>query len=82
MKSFKEYFPSYNWEHSKGYSVSEFLGIDIKTLDDGGIKLYQTLLIRKLLENTGIEHYNGLPTSTKVDAPLRADTNGSEANRD
>ena len=31
MKSFKEDVPSYNWEHSKGESVSEFLGIDIKT---------------------------------------------------
>ena len=30
-KSFKEDGPSYNWEHSKGESVSEFLGIDIKT---------------------------------------------------
>ena len=38
MKSFKEYGPSYNWEHSKGESVSEFLCIDIKTLDNGGFK--------------------------------------------
>ena len=30
MKSFKEDGPSYNWEHSKGESVSEFLGIDIR----------------------------------------------------
>ena len=28
MKSFKEDGPSYIWEHSKGESVSEFLGID------------------------------------------------------
>ena len=35
MKSFKEDGPSYNWEHSKGESVSEFLCIDIKTLDNG-----------------------------------------------
>ena len=28
MKSFKEDGPSYNWEHSKGELVSEFLGID------------------------------------------------------
>ena len=33
MKSFKEDGPSYNWEHSKVESVSEFLGIAIKTLD-------------------------------------------------
>ena len=31
MKSFKVDGPSYNWEHSKGESVSEFLGIDIKS---------------------------------------------------
>ena len=38
MKYFKEDGPSYNWEHSKVESVSEFLGIDIKTLDDGGFQ--------------------------------------------
>ena len=38
MNYFKEGGPSYNWEHSKGESVSEFLGIDIKTLDNGGFK--------------------------------------------
>ena len=38
MKSFKEVGPSYNWEHSKGESVSELLGIDIKTLDNGGFQ--------------------------------------------
>ena len=36
MKSFWEDGPSYNWEHSKGESVPEFLGIDIKILDYGG----------------------------------------------
>ena len=36
MKYFKEDGPSYNWEHSKGESVYEFLGIYFKTLDDGG----------------------------------------------
>ena len=36
MKFVKEYGPSYNWEHSKVESVSEFLGIDIKILDNGG----------------------------------------------
>ena len=38
MKSFKEDVPSYIWEHSKGESVSEFLGIDIKTFDNGGFR--------------------------------------------
>ena len=35
VKSFKEYGTSYNWEHLKGDSVYEFLGIDVKTLNDG-----------------------------------------------
>ena len=35
MKFFKEDGPSYNWDNSKGESVSELLGINIKTLDDG-----------------------------------------------
>ena len=82
MKSFKEDGPSYNWEHSKVESVDEFLGIDIKTLDDDVFMFCQTELICKVLEATGIDHFNGLPTPTKVEAPLGTDTNGSEANRD
>ena len=62
--------------------MSEFLGIDIKTLDNGGFQFYQTGLIRKVLESTGMEDCNGLPTPTKVEAPLRIDINGSEAKRD
>ena len=42
MKSFKEDGPSYNWEHSKGESVSEFLSIDIRTLDNGGFQFDKT----------------------------------------
>ena len=61
MKSFKEDGHSYNQEHSKGELVSEFLGIDIKTLDDGGFQFCQTGLIRKVLEATGMDHCNGLP---------------------
>ena len=38
MKYFKEVGPSYNRENSKGESVSEFLGVDIKTLDNGGFQ--------------------------------------------
>ena len=49
MKSFNEDGPSYNWEHSKGDSVSEFLCIEIKTLDGGGFQFYQTILIHKVL---------------------------------
>ena len=66
MKSFKEDGTSYNWELSKGESVSEFLGIDIKTLDNGGFQFCQTGLIRKVLEATGTEHCNGLTTPNKV----------------
>ena len=76
MKSFKEDGPSYNWEHSKVESVSEFLSIDIKTLDNGGFQFCQTGLIRKVLEGTGMEHSNGFPTPTKVVAPLGSDVNG------
>ena len=82
IKSFKYDGPSYNWEHSKGESVSEFLGIDIKTLYNGGFQFYQTGFIRKVLEATGMDNYNGLPTPTKVEAPLGTDVNGSKAKRD
>ena len=82
MKYFKEDGPSYNWEHSKEESVSEFVGIDIKTLDNFGFQFCQTGLIRKVLEATGMEDCNGLPTPTSVEAPLRTDVNGSEAKKD
>ena len=39
MNSFKEDGTSYNWEHSKEESVYKFLGIDIKTLNNGGFKI-------------------------------------------
>ena len=41
MKYFKEDGPSYNWEHSKGESVPEFLDIDIKTLDNVGFQFFK-----------------------------------------
>ena len=62
--------------------MSEFLGIDIKALDNGGFQFCQTGLIRKVLEATGVEDCNELPTPTKVEAPLVTDVNGSEAKRD
>ena len=40
VKYFKEYGNIYNWEHSKEESVSKFLGIDTKTLNDGGFQFY------------------------------------------
>ena len=51
-------------------------------MDNGGFKFCQTGLIRKVLEATGMEHCHGLPTPTKVEAPLGTDANGSEAKRD
>ena len=59
--------------------MSNFLGIDIKTLDDGGFQFCQTGYIRKVLEATGMDHCNGLPITTKVEALYEIDTNGSEA---
>ena len=62
--------------------MSEFLGIDIKTLDNGGFQFCQTGLIQKVLEATWMEDCNGLSTPTKVEAPLGTDLNRSEAKRD
>ena len=53
MKSLKEDGPSYNWEHSEGESMSEFLGIDIKTLDNGVFQFFQNGLIRKVWKPQG-----------------------------
>ena len=62
--------------------MSEFLGIDIKTLDNSGFQFCPTGLIRKILEATGMEHCNGFPTPTKVEALLVIDVNGSETEKD
>ena len=50
-------------------------------MDNDGFQFCRTGLIPKVLESTGKEHCNGLPTPTKVEAPLRTDANGSEAKR-
>ena len=76
MKSFKEDGTSYNREHLKGELVSEFLGIDTKALENGG---FQTWLIRKVLEATGMVNCNGFPTPTKVEALLGGNYNDTEA---
>ena len=66
MRYFKDDGLSYNWEHSKGESASEFLDIDLNTLDYGVSHFYQTGLIRKFLEAIAMENYNGFPAPTKV----------------
>ena len=53
--------------------MSEFLGMDITTLDDVGFQFCQKLLIRKVLEATGMDHCNGLLTHAKVESPLGTD---------
>ena len=62
--------------------MSEFLGIAIKTLDNGGFQFFQTGLIRKVLEATRMEHSNRLPTPTNVEASLGTDVDDSEFNID
>ena len=62
--------------------MSELLGINIKTLDNGVFQSYQTVLIQKFLEAIEMQHCNMLPTTTTIEASLRTDTNGSEAKRD
>ena len=61
--------------------MSELLGIDIKTLNDGGIIFFQTGLIRKVLEAKGMDNCNGFPTPTKVEAPIGTNANCSESKR-
>ena len=61
--------------------MSEFLGIDIITLDNGGFQFYQTRLNHKVLEVTGLDSCNGLQATTMVDATLVADENLFEDKR-
>ena len=61
--------------------MSDILGIDNMTLYDCGFKFCQTGLIHKVLESTCMEHCNGLPTPTKVDAHLGTDIIDSEDKR-
>ena len=56
--------------------MSEFLGVDINTLEDDGCKCCQTGSILEVLEATCMDHFNGLPTPTKAEAPLGKDVNG------
>ena len=49
-------------------------------MDDGGFQFCQTGFIRKVLEATGMEHFNGLQRPTKVEEPLGTYVNGSDTN--
>ena len=62
--------------------MSEFLVIDIKTLDDDGFQFCQNGFIVEVLETTEREHCNGFTTPTKVEEPIGTEANGSEAKRD
>ena len=48
----------------------------------GGFQFCQTGLIHKVFKVTNMEHCNGLPTPTKVEAPFGTDVNGYESKRD
>ena len=54
IKYFKGDIPSYNWEHPKGESASEFLVIDTKKLDYCLFHFYLTGLVCKVLVSTGM----------------------------
>ena len=45
------------------------------------LSFVKTELIRKVLESTGMDNFNVLPTPTTVEVPLGIDANGSEANK-
>ena len=70
--------PSDNWEHSDGESVSEFLGININILCDGVFQFYQTGLIWKVLEITGMQDCNDFPRINKFEEPIGIGENGLE----
>ena len=61
--------------------LSDFLCVEIKKLYYSGIQFYETGLIQKVLEATGMNNFNGLATPTKVEAPLGIYDNVHEAKR-
>ena len=48
LDSSKYNIPNNNWEESKGGSMYELLGINIKTLYDGIFQFYQSGLVKKI----------------------------------
>ena len=59
----------------------EFLDVYITTLNDGLLQFYQTGLISKVLESTGMEYCNWFSTNTKVEAPISKYNKHYEAKR-
>ena len=51
-------------------------------MDGGGFHFYQNGLIRKTLEDKGVEHCDVLPKTTDFEAPLGIGYNCSEAKKD
>ena len=80
MKSFKTDRHSYNYKLSKEYLAYEYLDTDIRKLYGGGFQFYETVLVCKVLEATGMEHCNWLTITTNVEASNGINKNGSEAN--
>ena len=62
--------------------MSEFLGIDIKTLYESILQFYKNVLINKILEVRGMDNCNDFPISTKVNAPIGTANNILEYKRD
>ena len=62
--------------------MSEFLGIDMKTLDNFGFKFSQTGLICNVFFATWMEHCNELSRTNKAESTLGTDDSGSESKID
>ena len=62
--------------------MSGLLVMDTKTFNNGRSQFYETGLIRKVLEYTGMHYCNGLPIPNRIEAPIGTCENGPEAKRD
>eukprot|EP00957_Ditylum_brightwellii_P162226 12352765-Ditylum_brightwellii.AAC.1 len=62
----------------KGSSVEEFLGIKIDPTGNGGYKLSQTGLIKKILSTTGMLDCNPAVAPTAASGPLGPDPHRKE----
>ena len=81
LKSFEDDGVKHNWEMKIGGSVEEYLGITITRTSDGGYKLTQEGLIKKVLEATGMQDCNPEDTPTTSTGPLGKDINGKAPQR-